>query len=181
MSEIDRDRGRHPGVLVRQDRARVLTLELIERRAPVIKATVAKQIADEFGVSIRTGYFDFEAVWQEIRRTHAAEIEQLQATIIAKLGDYLIELYDLYTEARIEGDRRIALDTLKEIAKARELLAPEPSTAAADVNVLVNVLQMTPLAREQRIAELRARLSPPQQQTGVGDCVDDCVDDSALS
>lgn len=113
----------------RRDRCRELILETLAARTPISATRIARQICEEFkGTALRTGYSDFNAVWAEIRVAHAEQITAINSRICAHLDEYVAELHDLYLECR-EGfepaDRKTALDALKEMGKARQLLDPD--------------------------------------------------------
>lgn len=159
-----------PAQLARVDRARALILAALREKQPLVKATIAEQIAAEYQVSRRTGYFDYEAAWAALRQTHAKEIEEIHRDIVAALGDrvdWLLELVELRDEARAEGDIRLAYDIHKQIGK--ELKHSELERPASEVNVHIDARVMPPLQRLQRIAQLRARLPAPKLAAGKPD------------
>jgi hypothetical protein len=82
-------------------------------------------IEQEFGIARRTGYDDVDEVWDEIRQSEDRRVVAAQRRILARLDDYVGELWDLYQECRAEGDRGNARAVLADLAKARDLLAPE--------------------------------------------------------
>lgn len=82
-------------------------------------------LVEQFAISDRVGYQDVAEVWAELRGSHDARVSKARARILAKLDDYVDELWDLYEECRAEGDRGTARAVLGDLAKARDLLAPD--------------------------------------------------------
>lgn len=93
------------------------------------RSAYAAAIVEEFDVSPRTALHDYDTVWRHLRATRDADLIRAQREILARLDDYVHELADLYAECRADPDRpgalAAALATLKEMAKARDLLTPE--------------------------------------------------------
>ncbi len=82
-------------------------------------------LVEEFKISKRVGYQDVADVWEELRSSHDAEVRKASVRVLAKLEDYVDELWDLYQECRDEGDRGTARGVLADLAKARDLLGPD--------------------------------------------------------
>lgn len=139
----------------RRDRARELILEHIESRIPFTQTTIAQTLAVEFEIGVRACRFDFNAVIDDVRRIYASQIDDINARIIAEHNAYIAELWDFYQDARDAGDRKPALDALKEIGKVRQLLAPDRVDVTVTVQPKLNVAALPVEERRALLAGIR--------------------------